>query len=140
MKKGSVLAMALATGLAMASNGAETKKAPQVPEQTIAVELKVPDPAWKVSIEAVYEVERVVWVVARLKREDVMAPQVIATVKAEMKVRTGDPALPVKVFVYGKTWGWENEEDYTFIDDLSALEKEMKEKGRRIWRRAADSD
>ncbi len=135
MKKG--MAMAMAMGLAIGSSGAETSKAPQAPEQTIAVELKVPDPAWQVSIEAIYEVDQVVWVVAKLKRDsEVMAPQVIATVKTEMKVRTGDPALPVKVFVYGKTWEWENEENHTFIDDLNALEKEMKGKGRRIWRRA----
>ena len=53
-----------------------------------------------------------------------MGLQVISTVQASVKLAASD--LPVKHIVIGKTWGWENEERYTFIKNLEQIEEDLK--------------
>jgi hypothetical protein len=90
----------------------------------IEVRLTVPDAAYKIAIDSVYEVNKEIWVVSTVSRDpDIVGAQVISTVTATVKISVAD--LPVKHFVIGKTWSWENEEKYTFIKDLKQIEKDL---------------
>jgi hypothetical protein len=94
-------------------------------EKEITVELTVPDSAWAVSINEVHEVGNELWVISTVSRDpDAMGAQVISTVQDSMKLAV--PDLPVKNYIIGKAWAWENTEPYTFIKDLKQIEKELK--------------
>lgn len=94
-------------------------------EKEITVRLTVPDAAWTVVIEEVHRVGDELWVISLVSRNpDVMAAQVISTVQDSLKITV--PDLPIKIFVIGKTWVWENTEPYTFITDLKQIEKALK--------------
>lgn len=111
--------MMLLSTLLFSTTALETK------EREITVTLTVPDSAWAIAIEEVHEVKDEVWVISTVSRDpDVMGAQVISIVEASVKFAA--PDLPVKHFVIGKTWGWKNEEPYTFIKNLKELEKELK--------------
>jgi len=99
----------------------------------IAVELTVPDAAWKVTIDEVYRVGDELWVISTIFRDpDVMGVQVISTVRASLKLDA--PELPVKHFVTGKSWDWQNHEPYVFIDDRLQIDDKLKE-GSLLYRR-----
>jgi hypothetical protein len=94
-------------------------------EKEITVELTVPDSAWAVSINEVHKVGNELWVISTVSRDpDAMGAQVISTVQDSMKLAV--PDLPVKNYIIGKAWAWENTEPYTFIKDLKQIEKELK--------------
>ena len=100
-------------------------------EKEITVKLTVPDSSWTVAIEEVFKVESELWVISSVSQNpDIMGAQVISTVQASMKIAV--PDLPVKNFIIGKTWAWENTEPYTFITDLKQIEKELKS-GKRLY-------
>jgi hypothetical protein len=87
---------------------------------TISVALKVPDAAWRVSIQEVREVAGEYWVLAQLERSPRAAGiQVISTVRDELTVQ--EASKPVKVFIAGKTWKWKNDEEMTFVKDRSEI-------------------
>ena len=91
----------------------------------ITVQLTVPDPTWSIVIDEVYRVGNELWIISIVsKNPDVMGAQVISTVQSSLKMAV--PDLPMKNFIIGKTWGWENEEQYAFIKDLSQIENELK--------------
>jgi zinc protease len=109
---GVVLALAMGTGLAAAK------------ERTCEVSVTAPDSAWRLSIEAVYQVKGELWVISRVSRDpDAMGAQVITTLKASVKIEA--PELPVKHFVIGKTWNWEGDEPCTYLDDLKVIQKDL---------------
>jgi hypothetical protein len=94
-------------------------------KKEIAISLTVPDSAWTISIDEVYEVRGELWVISSLSRDpDVTGLQVISTLKQSEKIVV--PDLPVKHFVIGKTWQWKNKEPYTFIDNIDRIEAELK--------------
>ena len=94
-------------------------------EREITVTLTVPDPAWVISIEEAHEVKDEIWVISIVSRDsEATAAQVISIVKASVKFAA--PNLSVKHYIIGKTWGWENDEPYTFIKNLKEIEREMK--------------
>ncbi|MFZ9937019.1 MAG: hypothetical protein ACO3JG_08135 [Luteolibacter sp.] len=100
----------------------------------IMVELKVPDSAWTISIEEVYQVGNEVWVISRVSRApDVFGLQVISTIKDSLTLAIAE--LPVKHFIVDKTWNWKNEEPYTFIKDLKLIEKDLMS-GKQLYRKA----
>jgi hypothetical protein len=77
-------------------------------EKTIDAQVTVPDSAWRLTIEAVYQVKEELWVISRVSRDPhAMGLQVITTLKASVKVEA--PELPVRHFVIGKTWNWEGD-------------------------------
>jgi hypothetical protein len=93
-------------------------------EKELTVELTVPDSAWVVSIHGVHEVGNELWVISSVSRDpDAMGAQVISTVKDSVKLAA--PDLPVKNYIIGKAWDWENKEPYTFIEDLKQIEQEL---------------
>lgn len=91
----------------------------------ISVALEVPDAGWSIGIEGVYRVGDELWAVSRLTRSGGMAAQVISTVQDSARVRA--PAgLPVRHFVIGKTWNWENDVPYTFIESREEITQELR--------------
>ena len=90
----------------------------------ISVKLAVPDSAWTLSIDEIHTVKEELWVVSSVSRDpDLMGAQVISMTQDTVKISA--PVLPVKYFVIGKTWNWENEEPYTFITDLKPIEQDL---------------
>lgn len=102
--------------------------------RTLSVEVTVPDPAWKVTIEEVYLSDDRILVVSRLARDpEVMAPQVIS--KATDSVRISAPNLPVEHYIIGRTFRWA-QEPHHFIDDQARMKEIVEGKfAERIYRR-----
>jgi len=95
-------------------------------EMEITVKLTVPDTAWIISIDEVRKVNNEIWVISKVsKNPDVMGAQVISTIEASAVIDPVD--LPVRHFIIGKTWDWENEEPYTFIKSIEKLESNLKD-------------
>jgi len=92
------------------------------PQQSVEIEITVPDPAWQVEIERIYEGESALHVVSRLRRDpNVMAAQVISTVSDSVEIPSRRN-LPVEHYVLGRTWGWA-EEDYRFVESEQELQQ-----------------
>ena len=100
-------------------------------EKEITVELTVPDSTWTIAIDEVHQVGNELWVISYVSQNpDVIGAQVISTVQASVKITV--PDLPLKNFIVGKTWAWENPEPYTFIPDLKQIAAEL-ESGKQIY-------
>lgn len=100
----------------------------------ITVTLTVPDSAWTIEIDEVYEVKNEVWVLSTVSRKpEVMGMQVISTIRNSVQVNA--PDRPVKHIIMGKTWGWKNKEPYRFIKDRKGLEADLKS-GKRLYKKA----
>jgi len=94
-------------------------------EKDIAVKLTVPDATWTIAIDEVHKVGNELWVISTVSQNpDVMGAQVISPVQASLRLAV--PDLPMKNFIIGKAWAWENTEPYTFLKDLKQIEKELK--------------
>ena len=91
--------------------------------QTVSVQLKVPDGGWKIQITKVYKTRTHLLAVSELKRHSGPAIQVISEVKDSVKVRV--PKLPVQHLVVGKTWNWPNKGPYTFVSGPKELSKHI---------------
>jgi hypothetical protein len=90
----------------------------------ITVTLKVPDPSWSVKIEEVRQVGQEVWVVASLHKDsEGFAIAMITTVTDTIIVKA--PPLPIKYFIIGKAWNWDNKEPYTFLKSKDNLDKKF---------------
>lgn len=114
-----ICAALLVMGLAGVLAAAEEK------EQTITVTVKVPDGAWKLEISEVYVTSNEVIVVSQLSRpEDMMGIQVISEASHSIKVKL--PALPVKHYIVGKTWGWKNDEGCEFVKERKEIDAKVK--------------
>lgn len=93
-------------------------------------QITVPDSAWTLQSGPAKEVDGEIWMVWHLSRPaNAIGAQVITTLK-----RRYSPAQPaawagktVKHFVTGKTWGWENKEELTFIKDIQELGKDFQQ-------------
>ena len=97
----------------------------------ISVELTVPDATWSVVIEEVHQVQNELWVIATVSQDpDIMGAQVISTVEASLEIEV--PDLPIRYFVIGKTWTWDNAEPYAFVAHRAEIDKAL-ETGRRIY-------
>ena len=102
-------------------------------EKHIAVALTVPDTTWRVTIDEVYRVGDTLWVIAAVSQPpDAMGAQVISTVEDALVLDA--PDLPVRVFVLGKTWNWQNQEPYDFISTRGQIEADLRQ-GQLLYRR-----
>lgn len=99
----------------------------------IQIEMNVPDSTWGLQIKEVYQVGEELWAISELKRapSGMIGLTVITKLKANVRVKA-DEETPVKHFVQGKTWGWENEEDITFIESLDEIKDDL-ENGERLY-------
>ena len=99
-------------------------------KRTITVSLLSPSSGWSISIDEVYKVDKELWVIASLSNHPGPGLQVITTVQDSIEITAED--LPLKHFVLGKTWNWENKEDMTFIKDRKDIADDLA-KGKRLY-------
>lgn len=92
----------------------------------VEVAVTVPDSAWKLEILEVHASDREIIVVSQVSRaEDAIGLQAITTLKKKLEIHV--PNLPVKHYVMGKAWGWENQDKgVVYIKDRSELEGRLK--------------
>jgi hypothetical protein len=91
--------------------------------QEITVSLSVPDTAWRIKIQEVYQVGNEIWVISQLQRSSDMGGMMISRV--EDRVMVSAPNLPVKHFVFGKNWNWEGDSGYTFLTDREKIKSQL---------------
>ena len=102
-------------------------------EREIVVELTVPDTTWEIAIDEVHRVGNELWVISAVAQDpDRMGAQVISKVRASLRVKA--PDLPVKHFIKGKSWDWQNQEPYRFIDELGQIRTNL-QSGELLYRR-----
>jgi len=81
-------------------------------KRRISIGLRVPNTSWVIRIQSIHQVNNEIWVFSELSSGGVGA-SVITDVEDSVRVEL--PRLPVKHFVWGKDWNWENKEDITFV-------------------------
>lgn len=89
----------------------------------ISVGLTVPNTSWGIRIQSVYKMEEKLWIFSEVSSRGVGA-SVISTVR-DTVMAEDPPDSPVKHFVSGKDWNWENTEDVTFIGYLDYYQLKM---------------
>lgn len=78
----------------------------------VSVQIRAPNTSWDISIKSIYRMGDELWVFSQLSSEGIGA-SVITEVSDTVE---GDfPDLPVKHYIQGKDWNWENRESVTFI-------------------------
>jgi hypothetical protein len=93
----------------------------------LSVEFSTPSSAEKAAISEAREVGKEIWVRVDVLGGDAIGLAVISKAKASAEI-TG-PDLPVKYVVFGKMWGWKNEEKgIVFLKDLPEKEAAEVEK------------
>lgn len=98
----------------------------QYENQTIQLKLMVPDTTWTLAIDEVYQVGHELWVIAGVKQiGQAFGLMMITTLEDQVTVKA--PTLPIQYYVVGKTWGWKNEEPYTFIKSKTEIEPTLKQ-------------
>ena len=79
--------------------------------------LDAPDAGWRLQIESIHRDSENIVVYSQLSRDpDNMSAQVISTVADTVKIDLSHSDLPVRHYISGKTWGWGDTGEYTFID------------------------
>jgi hypothetical protein len=105
----------------------EPKKDAKMKKHELKVSFATPNPSWKATISEARVVGQELWVKVDAASAGGIAIQVIGTAEAAATVEA--PDLPVQYAVFGKTWGWKNEEKgLTFATDLSKDDRERWEK------------
>ena len=98
--------------------------------QNITVSLTVPDLAWKIHIVEIYIVDTELWVISLLEHSGDVAAQVLATVTDTITVAA--PSFPIKHFIMGKQWGWDNPEPYVFLKAQSDIAAQL-QRGEKVF-------
>jgi len=98
----------------------------------IEVKLKVPDMGWKILIKEIHQRDEALLVISSLTRHPGPSGQAISTVSD--RVRMELPDIPVRHFILGKTWTWENKEPYTYINSMDDIAGQL-EGSRLLYRR-----
>lgn len=126
----------LAAVIGCAGNSAAVS--PERADRDISVSLTVPDTGWRIVIQEIYQTDGELAVISRLSRRDGMAAQMITT--ASDTVRVIAPELPVKHYILGKTWAWQNAEPAIFLKSMDELGADVL-KGTRLYsRKGGDGD
>ena len=101
------------------SEGTMKEKLEMLKKQTQEIALTVPDSTWSMKIHEVLETDTEVAVIVQLSQQTGMiGMQVISELVTSIEFESAKPA---KVYVLGKTWGWENTEKYQFVKDISNI-------------------
>ena len=98
-----------------------SKEAPdmQLKEHIAEVRLTVPDSTWSIKILNVTQTKGQIAVICKLNQVNGMGLMVISEAVDAVKFMAKD--LPIKYYIQGKTWNWENAESYTLINDESEI-------------------
>ena len=75
-------------------------------QHTVEIRLDVPDSTWSMQIEKVIQTQDHIAVFCALKKSDMMGMMVISEVVDAVEFTASN--LPIKNYVRGKTWNWEN--------------------------------
>jgi len=103
----------------MVPASAQPSKKEVMKKQTHTVSLSVPDGTWSLGIKEVIETDSEVAIIAELsKAEGMMGIQMIMQLNAAVEFETDKP---VKTYILGKKWAWENTEGYEFIEDATKI-------------------
>jgi len=123
-----ILASGLVLGLLIIATGADAAR-------DIEVRVSVPTSGWSVQIMEMREVDGELWTVSRLISPPPGAFTLQVISEVAQTISGSWPDLPVRHFVMGRTWKWEDAEqsDYTFIDAWEDL-PEAYEGGRVLYR------
>ncbi len=89
--------------------------------KTETITLETPTPGWSLVPVAAYRVDDQHWCLHRLSPPDGVVIQVISTATGAIRFRTATPDLPTRHFVLGKTWAWNSNPEFTFIQSLDEL-------------------
>lgn len=108
-------------------------------DRDITVRLTVPDTGWSIDIQEIYQANGELAVISQLFRSKGMAAQTITTVSDTARVNAA-PDLPVKYYVVGKTWGWQNAEPYIFIKSVDELDADVLQGMRLYPQKGGDGD
>jgi hypothetical protein len=104
----------------------------------VTISFAVPDLGWQLKIREFYQLSNEVAVVSVLSHTPDVAGMAIGIVMDSVTIPL--PKLPIKHYVIGKTWNWENPEKIVFIKDLSPILKRMEKEGKPLWRRKAKTE
>ena len=110
--------------LVIAGSLAETQTAVATqPQQTknITVRLDTPDVGWNVEIKAIYQTSKSLVVISQLKHDDEVNASVISAVSDSVQIPELEEELPVRHYILGKTWDWNNSPKYSFIESMDAF-------------------
>ncbi len=91
--------------------------------KTFSVALEAPDAAWGISIDRIVRVDEELWVVCLLQESGGLGAQVITVIEDCTQVLACD--LPATYYIVGKTWEWENEENYVFLDGMDQIQADL---------------
>ena len=105
------------------------KKDEKMKKHDLKVSFMVPGGAYKATITEVRQVGKELWARVEVKSEGFGTDAITNTTAT---ASFDGPDLPVKYVVFGKSWGWENEEKgITFVTDK---DKDAKEKVEKEWK------
>jgi hypothetical protein len=94
---------------------------------------RVPSGAWELTIDEIWRVRGELWVFATVNRPPkAIGAQMICNTFDEVTLRL--PDLPLRIFIEGKTWAWENKEKVEWISANAPVFRQRRE-GDRLWRR-----
>lgn len=120
---------AVATAAVAAVAADDKKDEPKMKKHELKVEFSVPGGAYKATISEVRQVGKELWAKVDVASEG-FGTDAITNTKATASFE--GPDLPVKYAVFGKEWGWKNEEEgIVFVKDL---DKDAKEKLEKAWK------
>lgn len=128
-----VLIVSLLGVVGLSKNLSATTTDKEMPSKFIEVRLSVPDTTWNIKINEIYQVGEELWVISQLSQlsEGMMGLMMISDVHDRIKMDS--PSLPIKHYILGKTWGWENSEANThFINSLDDIKAQL-DSGKKLY-------
>lgn len=111
--------------------GSLTADEPKPKEHEVTVRFPSPTPGYGVKIVEVRKVGDELWAKFQVTKPKGIGPAVIG--KAAGTAKFDGPALPVKVFVAGKTWDWDEKDEKPTFVNLDKLPAEEQEKTEKSW-------
>ncbi|GEM_PF-5350831 len=102
--------------------------------QTITLRLKVPSGGYSLKIKEVYHIGNELWVISLITAPQESDFVTMSLTTLEDSIQIVAPKLPVRHFVIGKNWNWQNDEPYTFLKSPKEIEAQIKT-GNRIYTR-----
>ena len=88
-------------------------------QHTVEIRLDVPDSTWSMQIEKVIQTQDHIAVFCALKQSDMMGMMVISEVVDAVEFTASN--LPIKNYVRGKTWNWENVGKNKYVNEFPNL-------------------
>lgn len=101
-------------------NQTEVSDQVKLKEQLAEVRVTVPDSRWRIEIVKVIQSPTEIAVLCQLTQSDGMGMMVISEVVDAVKFKSLD--LPVQYYIQGKSWNWNNQEAYQFLNGTQDIQ------------------